>query len=227
MVHLPARATAYLATAMGVAHAVLYLWAYWIMWQAPAADASAAELAAFYGGGHGAWVLAVGVYLLPLAAIAFVWFTVTVRMWVAVHGRPEHFLFSNLQVVSGILYAALLLVAAAAFSVNSALAELSSEPVDPSRFAGFPQFGLVVTVLLGSRMAGIFVLTTASIGRHTGLIPAWFVWPSYLVGLLLLLMATFNSAFVLLFPTWMMALVILLILRVRHAAPQTPARQPG
>jgi hypothetical protein len=60
-------------------------------------------------------------YLLPFAAIAFVWFIVALRMWVGSHGRPEQALFSNVQLVSSILFIALLLEAAAAFSIDAAV----------------------------------------------------------------------------------------------------------
>jgi hypothetical protein len=46
---------------------------------------------------------------MPLAAIAL-------RMWVGSYGRPEHALFSNVQLVSGIIFIALLLEAAPRFS---------------------------------------------------------------------------------------------------------------
>ena len=52
-------------------------------------------------------MLAVGLYLMPFAAIAFVWFIIALRMWVVSHGRPEHALFSNVQLVSGIVFIAL------------------------------------------------------------------------------------------------------------------------
>ncbi|GAB4049934.1 hypothetical protein [Catellatospora paridis] len=216
------RRAAYLATAMGALHAVLSLGSFWLLHGTPKPGSSDADLVAYYGGSHGRTVLIVGIYLLPLSAIAFIWFTVALRMWISQHGHPEHFLFSNLQLVAGITYAALLLVAAAAFSVDSAVAQLSDGAVDPESARAFPQFGRMLAVILDSRMAAIFVMTTAGIGRTTKVLPAWFVWLSYPLGLLLLFGATLETVFALVFPAWILVLAVLLVLRVRQAAEPRP-----
>ena len=117
------RQAAYLTAAMGIVHAVLLLLSFWILRTMPGPGATDPDLIAFYGGADRRRVLAVGFYLLPFAAIAFVWFIVALRMWVGSHGRPEHALFSNVQLVSGILFIALLLEAAAAYSIDAAVVD--------------------------------------------------------------------------------------------------------
>lgn len=221
------RTAAYLATAMGVVHAVLYLLSFWLLRDAPGAKAGDAEIIAYYSG-HGRTVLAVGIYLMPFAAIAFIWFTVALRMWIARHERPEHFLFSNLQLVSGIVYSALLLVAAAALSVDAAVLELSGGQINPQSARSFPQFGKMLALILDIRMAGMFALTTASISRTSRLLPMWFAWVSYPVGAVLLFGATFDTRSALLFPAWILLLAAVLIVRVHRAvsAHGEPAASP-
>jgi len=58
-------------------------------------------------------VLAAGIYLIPFAAIAFVWFIVALRVWATGSVKQASVLFSNVQLVSGILYIALVLIAGA------------------------------------------------------------------------------------------------------------------
>src|SRR5512133_2775082 len=89
------RQVAYLTAGLGIVHAVLLLVSFWILRSMPGPGASEATLIAFYGGADRRRVLAVGLYLLPFAAIAFVWFIVALRMWVGSHGRPEQALFSK------------------------------------------------------------------------------------------------------------------------------------
>ncbi|WP_155369794.1 hypothetical protein [Catellatospora vulcania] len=216
------RRAAYLATAMGVVHSVLALVSFWLLHDAPKPGAPDTDVVAYYSGGQGRTVLIVGIYLLPLSAIAFIWFTVALRMWISQHGHPEHFLFSNLQLVAGIVYAALLLISGAAFSVDSAVAALGDGPVDPESARAFPQFGRMLAVMLDSRMAAIFVMTTAGIGRSTKVLPSWFVWLSYPLGLLLLFGASLETEFALIFPAWILVLAVLLTLRVRHAGEPRP-----
>lgn len=160
-----------------------------------------------------------GIYLLPLAAIAFIWFITALRMWIAQHGRAEHALLSNIQLACGIVYIALMLVSAAAFTVDSAVAQLEGGMVDPQSARDFPQFGKLVLVMLAMRMTAMFVFTTATISRPARLLPAWFIWLSYPVGLFLLLAATLNTLFALVFPAWMLTLAVLLMVRV----PRIPA----
>jgi hypothetical protein len=140
-------------------------------------------------------------------------------MWIAEHGRPEHALLSNIQLACGIVYIALMLVAAAAFTVDSAVAHLEGGTVDPPSARNFPQFGKVVLVMLAMRMAAMFVFTTATISRPARLVPVWLIWLSYPVGLLLLLAATLSTWFMLVFPAWMLTLAVVFMVRV----PRIPA----
>jgi Na+-transporting methylmalonyl-CoA/oxaloacetate decarboxylase gamma subunit len=197
---------AYLTAGMGIVHAVLLLVSFWILRTMPGPGAAEATLQAFYGGADRRRVLAVGLYLLPFAAIAFVWFIVALRMWVGSHGRPEQALFSNVQLVSGIVFIALLLEAAAAYSIDAAVVEFSNGSLNPALARQFPQLGRVLGLVLAMRLAAMFVIATSSIGRHTRVLPAWFIWLGYLVGAFLFVV----------FPIWVLTLCVLLLVRARH-----------
>ena len=68
-------------------------------------------------------------------------------------------------------------------------------------------------------MAAIFVFTTSSIGRTAGVLPRWFAYLGYAVGLFMLLSATLHPALALVFPTWLLGLsAILLDQGARHSA---------
>ena len=77
-----------------------------------------------------------------------------------------------------------------------------------------------MTVLLGfgMRMASMFVFTSSSIGRATGLIPKWFAYVGYVVGLVLLFAFTVAAWFALLFALWVLAVCIIILWRRSQAA---------
>jgi hypothetical protein len=215
------RRAAYLAIALGATHAVLFLLSYWLLSSGPGVRATSAQIVAFYhSGGHRRVILA-GLYLMPFAGIAFIWFIVELRMWVTGHVRGENVLLSNVQLVSGIIYVALFFATAAASSALAASVEYSSAPIDTSIAREFPQFGYALLYVFAMRMAAMFVMTTSKIGRGAGVLPRWFVWLGFAVGLFLLLSATFSPALVLVFPLWLLVLCGLLFQRVRMTAGPT------
>ena len=76
-----------------------------------------------------------------------------------------------------------------------------------------PMFGTTTLLMFGMRMASMFVFTLSSIGRATGMIPNWFGYLGYLVGVALLLAFTFQTWFALLFAAWVLVLCIIILIR--------------
>jgi hypothetical protein len=230
------RHAAYLSAGVGVVYSVLFLVSYFLVSNSPGPRASDAELVAFYQSAAPRRLIIVGLYLLPFAGIAFIWFIVALRMWISGTSRREDILLSNVQLVSGILFVALFFAGAAASAASAASAEFSSAQVDAAVARQLPALSNTLIFVFSMRMAAMFVFTTSNIGRTTGVLPGWFVVLGFLVGLFLLLSATFNQLLVLVFPVWTLVLAILLFLRARHipahaivpaSAPSVGYRQPG
>jgi hypothetical protein len=216
------RRAAMLTAGVGVIHAVLFLLSYWLLSDAPGPKSTDQEFVDYYSGEGNRRVVIVGLYLMPFAGIAFVWFIVALRMWISGSVRRENVLFSNIQLVTGIIYVALFFVAAAAESVVAASVEFSDNPIDPTTARQFPQLGSAVLFVFAMRMAAMFVIMTSNIGRVAGILPRWFAYAGFLVGLFLLLSATFNPAFVLVFPVWILVLCAFLIKRAREIPSDIP-----
>jgi hypothetical protein len=70
------------------------------------------------------------------------------------------------------------------------------------------------------RMAAMFVFTTSTIGRSSGVLPRWFAWSGYAVGPFVLLSASFEEWFALVFPIWMLVLSAILMPRARRIPPE-------
>jgi hypothetical protein len=210
------RTAAMLTAAAGAAYAVLFLLSFYLARDAPGASASDAEIVNYYSGGGNRTLILVGLYLMPFAGIALIWFIVALRMWASASIRRENVLLSNVQLVSGVVFVALFFVASAASTVVAAGVQFGDADIDPDFARQFPQFSDTVLFVFAFRMAAMFVFTTSSMGRSAGILPRWFTLAGYAVGLFLLLSASFEPWFVLVFPAWLLVLSGLLVNRARR-----------
>ena len=215
---LTIRKAAKLTAAVGVIHALLVIIALLLLkTRAPDVRASDDALIAFYSDAENRRVLVIaGLYLIPFAGIAFIWFAVALRMWIRGSARREDVLFSNVQFVSGIIYTTLLLAAGAAMTVLAVSVEMSDAPIDPIVARQFPQYGTSLILVFAMRMAGMFVLTTTSITRSAKILPGWFAVLSVAVAAGLFLTASFSAWLILVFPGWILVFCGILIHRARQ-----------
>ena len=132
-------------------------------------------------------------------------------MWIEGSTRRVDALMSNVQLVSGIVYVGLFFVAAASVSVLATSVEFSDGDIDPVTAHQFPVFGSSVLVIFALRMAAMFVFTTSTIGRTSGVVPRWFALSGYVVGIFLLLTAALQTWFVFVFPIWLLLFSAILL----------------
>ena len=220
--HRSLRRAAYLTAGVGIAHALLFLLAYWLLSSAPRSAGTEAITDPY----RRRLTLA-GLYLMPFAGIAFIWFIVALRMWTSGHVRRENILLSNVQLVSGILYVGLFFAAGAAAAAAAASAEFEGAQGDPVVINELPKYAGTLVYVFAVRMAAMFVFTTTSIARSASILPRWFVVAGYAVGLFLLLSASFSRALVLVFPAWLLVLCTILLLRVRRVGANAMMPRPG
>jgi hypothetical protein len=209
------RQAAILTALLGIAHAILFLLASLLLSSAPNSSASDAEYVQYYSSPDSRRVIVAAMYLMPFAGIAFLWFIVALRQWIRLGSRRMNELFSNVQLVSGVVFIALFLAAAAAESTTAMAVEFQSAPIDPASARLMPTFGRTMLLVLAMRMAAIFVFSTTSIARSSGVLPRWFVYAGYVVGVFLLLSVTLSPILIVVFPAWVIVLCLLLIQRAR------------
>ena len=116
--HARQRATR-LTCGLGLTFAVLFVVALLSFRQAPPVDASDAEVVALYGSGDHRLMQLGGLYLLPLAAVAFLWFIAALREWVAVSAHTTDRMMSTVQMLSGVGFITLAFAAAGAMTIVS------------------------------------------------------------------------------------------------------------
>jgi hypothetical protein len=150
--------------------------------------------------------LKVAATIMPFAGIAFLWFMGVVRDGL---GRYEDKFFSTVFIGSGLLFLAMMFVAA---GVGAGL-ERSHAAGDPN-VATFGQMVLLaVSKTYALRMAAVFMISLATIWLKTGLMPRWLVAVSYLAAVGLLIASDITMWLVLAFPVWVLVVSVLLLVR--------------
>jgi len=161
----------------------------------------------------------VALNLIPFAGIAFLWFVGVVRDRI---GEREDRLFATVFLGSGLLFVAMLFVGGAVAAGLIAGQLQSGSPAGPTLAYGRHVTSLLLNVY-AMRMAAVFTLTTVTIARHTRIVARWLTF----AGLASALILMFGSGLVawteLLFPVWILALSIdILVRRARASAAGNP-----
>lgn len=153
--------------------------------------------------------------LIPFAGIAFLWFIAVIR---AQLGSREDRFFETVFLGSGLLFIALLFVTAAILKAVLISTE-GSAALTAGELTLAWSFAASLLRLFGARMAAVFVFSVATTGVRLGTIPRWLAIPGYLIGVLLLATPPVPSLAQLLFPVWIIALSLYILIARRQPAP--------
>jgi hypothetical protein len=152
--------------------------------------------------------------LVPFAGIAFLWFVGVVRSRL---GDLEDQFFSTVFFGSGLLFLAMMFASAAI-----AGGMLSSYAIEADTLvkSGVITFGraimYTITNVYGVRMAGVFMVSLATIWIRTHVMPRTFVFLTYALALVLLVSSNLTLWLVLVFPAWVFVIsVFILIVSLR------------
>jgi hypothetical protein len=147
--------------------------------------------------------------LIPFAGIAFLWFIGVIRDLIGVH---EDKFFSTVFFGSGLIFIAMLFAAAAVaggllsfYSIQSRM-HPSSEIIAFSRSVTYS-----ILYVFAMKMAGVFMISTNTVGLRTEVMPRWLGWLGYVVAAVLLLSITYWEWMALLFPIWVLMLSVYIL----------------
>jgi hypothetical protein len=147
--------------------------------------------------------------LMPFAGIAFLWFVGVVRAQVA--PLTDRF-FETVFLGSGLIFVVMLFASAASLSAVLRLQDAGLDvPLETRAFAWSLATGLLGS--FGARMAAVFTISVSSVVLRAGRLPRWLPLSGYVAGLLLLLTPPLDNATALLFPLWVLALSITVLVR--------------
>jgi len=175
----------------------------------PAPGASAQEIADFYLKRNSAQAALVGLYLVPFAGVAFLWFVAAIRSYLA--PREDRF-FGTVLFGSGLLFVAMLFSAAASAGVLVAGVKFLDEPPpSPDIVLLARSLGFAFLFVFGVRIAAVFMFVVSTVGHRTGLLPGWLVTAGYVFGAVFLVTVAYVELLALLLPAWVTAVSIVIL----------------
>ena len=138
--------------------------------------------------------------LIPFAGIAFLWFIGVVRDRI---GDLEDRFFATVFLGSGLLFVAMLFVAAGISSAIIANVELHAPAAQSSASLALGrQISYTLIHSYALRMAGVFTMSTATILYRTNVAPRWVSTAGFVVAAILILAVGVSPWLELLFPAW-------------------------
>ncbi|MDT7744038.1 MAG: hypothetical protein QOE59_3116 [Actinomycetota bacterium] len=212
-----------IAAASGAVFVVLFVAALVLLRRAPHLDAPDAIYTAFYAHGGDTLFVAIGLYLVPLAGIAFLWHMTAIRALLdTLTPRPSG-MAHGLNLLAGTIFVTMLFAGTAAVgAVAFAASRGGPATVDPGTARALTAVGYGLVFVFSVRGAGMFVLTTTTLLHAGGVLSRPWAVVGWLLGAFLLLSVTNNPAALLVFPLWVL-LVSVAALRHRTPAPTPDA----
>jgi hypothetical protein len=193
----------------GLVFSVLFVVAVLLLRIRPAPGSSAQQIANFYLDDERGLVTLVGLYVVPFAGIAFLWFVAAIRSHLGVH---EDRFFATVLLGSGILFVAMLFAASAAGGALVAGVKFLDQPPPSADAVVLARaIGFAFLFVFGVRVAAVFMLVASTIGLRTGFLPRWLVIAGYLCGLVFLLTVTYVEVLALLLPAWVAAVSVVIL----------------
>ncbi len=172
-------------------------------------------------GAEGEWLaqhldtVRIGLTLIPFAGIAFLWFMGVIRDRL---GALEDQFFSTVFFGSGILLIAMIFVSAAlAGGLLTAYSTDAELVVETGTYAIHRAAIYQITNNFGVKMAGVFMMSLATIWLRTQIMPRWIVMATYGLALMLIIVITFNVWITLLFPIWVFLVSVYILRATRHS----------
>jgi hypothetical protein len=191
----------------GIVFAVLFTTCIVLIRLALPEDLSGGDTAAALQANGG--MVSLALTLFPFAGIAFLWFVGVIRDRI---GKLEDQFFSTVFFGSGLLFLAMMFVSAAtAGALLSSYALLARSPVQNDIITFGRATMYTVTNVYAIRMAGVFMISLATIWIRTRVMPRLFVLLTYGLAVLMLLAVNLSVWLLLIFPVWVFVISIYIL----------------
>jgi hypothetical protein len=165
--------------------------------------------------------VAVALNLVPFAGIAFLWFIGVLRDRI---GEREDRFFATVFLGSGLLFVGMIFVAAAVGGALIATASSSSLPGGATLAVSRNITNGLLNVY-AMRMAAVFTLTTVTIARRTQIVSRWLTIAGIACALVLLIGIGISPWVELVFPAWILALSLDVLLAGSRLTPAALSRR--
>jgi hypothetical protein len=165
--------------------------------------------------------VAVALNLVPFAGIAFLWFIGVLRDRI---GEREDRFFATVFLGSGLLFVGMIFVAAAVGGALIATASSSSLTGGATLAVGRNITNALLNVY-AMRMAAVFTLTTVTIARRTQIVSRWLTIAGIACAVVLLIGIGISPWVELVFPAWILALSLDVLLAGTRLTPAASSRR--
>ncbi|MGH3795138.1 MAG: hypothetical protein ACRDSP_09635 [Pseudonocardiaceae bacterium] len=192
---------------------LLFMFAFILVRNIPRLGVSDSAYIQFYNNGEGNRLVVLGLYVVPFAGIAFLWYMSATRIMLHELHSSSSEITHWLQLASGVVFICMMFAASASVGATALIGAFSTAPlpsVDVSRALSSAGYGLMF--VYGVRAAGMFMIATTRLAGTTGMVPRSLLIPSYALSILLLLSTTFHPSILLVFPGWVALTSIFVLL---------------
>ena len=163
----------------------------------------------------GAWKINLALGLMPFAGIAYLWFIGVVRDRL---GEFEDKFFSTVFYGSSLLFLAMVFISMAiAGGILATYQMITGEAPDYTVIYFGRALMLHISNVYALRMAGVTMISLATIWIRTALMPRWLTVVTYSLALVLLVVVNYSPWVTLVFPAWVLLIsVFILWMRLKH-----------
>jgi hypothetical protein len=172
---------------------------------------------------EGAWLSAglervvLAINLMPFAGVAFLWFIGVVRDRLA---DAEDRLFATVFLGSGLLFLAMMFVAAAVFgAIVIVHVARPGSLADSPTFALARAFAYTIVNVYAIKMSAVFMLITSTIAVRTAFVARWMAAPGFAMALFLLFASQWFDWSFIVFPVWALLISVYILFANFHRIP--------
>jgi hypothetical protein len=210
------------AAVAGLLHGALSIAGSAMLLRAPDPGDGDAVVAAWYLDEANQRSMILGVNLMTVSSIMFVWFVAVIRRRV---GDRENRFFGTVFLGSALLVAGAWLTAAVLYAAPAVAARTFGVVPDAGSVAMSQAGGITIASVVATRLEAVFIISTTTVGRLSEAFRPWLVAVGYAVGLTLLLVPVPNVVLTWVFPVWVALISLTLLTRrgvVSEALRPTP-----
>ena len=206
------------AALAGLAAAVLLSLSVYLLSRQPGVGSSPDDLG-WYADPANRSTVFLGLDLAPLGFVALLWFMAVIRRRL---GDREDNFFATVFLGSGIAFGLLTITAAVCVAAPTFVVQYGSvASLEPSTVALAHGLWVGFWSVSASRLVGVFIAATSTIGLRFGALPPWLGRIGLVLGVILSLTGAFAGPLDFLFPAWLTLVSLTLLLdgrRRRQAA---------
>jgi hypothetical protein len=213
------------AAIAGVVYAVLSAIGLTLLSQYPSLSLDDEELTAWFDEGEHQTSLIIGLNLIAMSSVAFLWFVAVIRRRI---GEREDRFFATVFLGSSLVYVSVWLGGAVAFAAPAvAMTVLDAGSVSEASASLAGGLGAGFLLVIAPRIQAVFVLTASSVILRARILSRWLSIVGYVIGIILFVAPLVWRPMTLLFPMWVFFLSVAIFVNRPDSTPDSAGESNG